>query len=189
MMWRYDERFSPGSQPFFYGCAGFILLFVLQIMGGVFGPAGIVGGVALTLIAGAIMTLWLTTIVVRGASGQIGALHAILGFTEHGRRFFGALAFIPFFIFYAEYTILHTKLGPNAFVDVTGWKISREAVMFTAVLFTLVWLFNLIVLWFQVKAMRTSTTRYCLQCGHVLDSTTQKCCTECGFQLDRMIKS
>ena len=48
MMWRYDEKFSPGSQPFFYGCAGFILLFVLQIMGGVFGPAGIVGGVVLT---------------------------------------------------------------------------------------------------------------------------------------------
>lgn len=180
MMWRYDERFPPGSQPFFYGCAGFFLLFLLQTMGGVFGPAGIVGGAVLILIAGAIMTLWLATIVVRGASGEIGALHAILGFTKRGRRFLWPVVLITFSMFYLECAILRTTVVSNAFVDVTGWTMSSQVVMYTMGLFILVWLFNIIVLWYQVKAMRTSTTRYCLQCGHVLASTTQVNCPECG---------
>ena len=63
------------------------------------------------------------------------------------KRFFWVLVFIPFSMLLMESQILPAKLGPNAFVDVTGWKMSREAVVFTAVLFTLLWLFNIIVLW------------------------------------------
>lgn len=149
-------------------------------MGGVFGPAGIVGGAVLILITGAIMTLWLATIVVRGASGEIGALHAILGFTETGRRFLRGLVLITFSMFYLECAILRSTVVSNAFVDVTGWTMSSQVMMYTMGLFILVWLFNIIVLWYQVKAMRTSTTRYCLQCGHVLASTTLANCPECG---------
>ena len=154
MMWRYDERFPPGSQPFFYGCSGFVLLVVLQVVGCGLGPAGVAAAVALTLIAGAIMTLWLGAIVAWGASGQIGSLHVILGFTGTGRRFLWPLAFIPFPMLLMEYEILHSKLGSNAFVDVTGWTMSPQVVMYTMGLFTLAWLFGVVLLWYQVKAMR-----------------------------------
>ena len=181
MMWRYDERFPPSSQPFFYGCAGFILVLVpLQAVGGLLDPAALVSAVVLTLIAGTIMTLWLGAIVVRGASGQIGALHVILGFTRHGRRLLWGMGLMPFSVLLTEYVILSLKISSNAFVDVTGWTMTAQVVMYTMGLITLAWVFGVVLLWYQVEAMRRSTTRYCLQCGHVLASTTEANCPECG---------
>jgi len=181
MMWRYDERFPPSSQPFFYGCAGFILVLVpLQAVGGLLDPAALVSAVVLTLIAGTIMTLWLGSIVVRGASGQIGALHVILGFTRHGRRLLWGMGLMPFSVLLTEYVILSLKISSNAFVDVTGWTMTAQLVMYTMGLITLAWVFGVVLLWYQVEAMRRSTTRYCLQCGHVLASTTEANCPECG---------
>ena len=175
-----DEPFTPGTHAFFYGCAGFLLVFLVQMAALGLGVAPItVGSIVLTLLTGAGLSAWLGTIVVRGARGDATALHVVLGCTHSGRRFLCSLGLMPFPMLLLEYKIW-TAVGPDTLADVTGLPVASELIMAASLLLVTAWLLGIILLWFQSTSLRGSAPHHCLRCGHAFAHTSQEQCPECG---------
>ena len=182
-----DEPFTPGRHAFFYGCVGFLLLFLLQVVALGLGVAPItVGAIVLTLLSGAVLTTWLGAIVVRGARGAATALHVVLGCTHSGQRFLWSLGLTPFPMLLFEYEIW-TAVGSATVGDVTGLPVAGELIMAVSVLLVVGWLLGVTLLWYQATAVGRSALHYCLQCGHAFSNSTQEQCTECGCYGTRSI--